>query len=108
MPELAVPLEVKGEVRGVINVDSDRENAFNADDELLLQELARQAVSVRENMARCWERMMRLQVAATDTLTVSTWGELSAPTPTFVTRVAADHRSLPSLAPPPLYHPPLA
>src|SRR5687767_12530356 len=44
--ELAVPLEVSGEIRGVINVDSDRENAFSADDELLLQELARQAARV--------------------------------------------------------------
>src|ERR1700743_2927622 len=34
--ELAVPLEVKGEVRGVINVDSDRINAFSADDQELL------------------------------------------------------------------------
>src|ERR1035438_6667470 len=30
--ELAVPLEVQGEVRGVINVDSDRLDAFSADD----------------------------------------------------------------------------
>ena len=44
--ELAVPLEVNGEVRGVINVDSDREDAFGVDDELLLQELARQAARV--------------------------------------------------------------
>ncbi len=44
--ELAVPLEVNGEVRGVINVDSDQENAFGVDDELLLQELARQAARV--------------------------------------------------------------
>ncbi len=34
--ELAVPLEVKGEVRGVINVDSERLNAFSADDQELL------------------------------------------------------------------------
>jgi signal transduction histidine kinase len=44
--ELAVPLEVNGEVRGVINVDSDRLDAFGFDDELLLQELARQAARV--------------------------------------------------------------
>jgi signal transduction histidine kinase len=44
--ELAVPLEVNGEIRGVINVDSDRKNAFGVDDELLLQELARQAARV--------------------------------------------------------------
>ncbi|HTD65197.1 MAG TPA: GAF domain-containing protein [Candidatus Limnocylindria bacterium] len=44
--ELAVPLEVNGEVRGVINVDSDREGAFSEEDESLLQELARQAAKV--------------------------------------------------------------
>src|SRR5271169_6191796 len=47
--ELAVPLEVKGEVRGVINVDSDRVNAFSADDQELLQELALQAAKVIHN-----------------------------------------------------------
>ena len=47
--ELAVPLEVKGEVRGVINVDSDRINAFSADDQELLQELALQAAKVIHN-----------------------------------------------------------
>ncbi len=44
--ELAVPLQVNGEVRGVINVDSDREDAFTADDESLLKELAKQAAKV--------------------------------------------------------------
>jgi signal transduction histidine kinase len=44
--ELAVPLEVNDEVRGVINVDSDREDAFTDGDESLLQELARQAAKV--------------------------------------------------------------
>jgi signal transduction histidine kinase len=44
--ELAVPLEVQGEVRGVINVDSDRVDAFSADDQELLQELAIQATKV--------------------------------------------------------------
>lgn len=47
--ELAVPLEVKGELRGVINVDSDRVNAFSADDQELLQELAIQAAKVIHN-----------------------------------------------------------
>ena len=41
--ELAVPLEVRGEVRGVINVDSDRPDAFGEEDEQLLTELALQA-----------------------------------------------------------------
>lgn len=41
--ELAVPLEVEGEVRGVINVDSERPGAFSGEDQELLEELARQA-----------------------------------------------------------------
>src|ERR1041385_365114 len=41
--ELAVPLEVNGEVRGVLNVDSDRQDAFTADDQELLEALAVQA-----------------------------------------------------------------
>jgi len=41
--ELAVPLEVNGEVRGVLNVDSDRKDAFSADDQDLLEALARPA-----------------------------------------------------------------
>ena len=44
--ELAVPLEVQGEVRGVINVDSERVDAFSAEDQELLQELAIQAAKV--------------------------------------------------------------
>jgi signal transduction histidine kinase len=47
--ELAVPLEVNGEVRGVLNVDSDRANAFSPDDQELLQELAVQAAKVIHN-----------------------------------------------------------
>jgi len=47
--ELAVPLEVNGEVRGVLNVDSDRVDAFSADDQELLQELAVQAAKVIQN-----------------------------------------------------------
>jgi signal transduction histidine kinase len=44
--ELAVPLEVEGEVRGVLNVDSDRVEAFSAADEELLRALALQAAKV--------------------------------------------------------------
>ncbi|MGI8967333.1 MAG: GAF domain-containing protein, partial [Limisphaerales bacterium] len=44
--ELAVPLEVKGEIRGVLNVDSQRENAFTASDEELLAAFASQAAKV--------------------------------------------------------------
>jgi signal transduction histidine kinase len=47
--ELAVPLEVAGEIRGVLNVDSNREHAFSLEDEQLLQDLARQAASVIHN-----------------------------------------------------------
>jgi signal transduction histidine kinase len=47
--ELAVPLEVAGEVRGVLNVDSDRLDAFTADDQELLESLAAQAARVIQN-----------------------------------------------------------
>jgi signal transduction histidine kinase len=44
--ELAVPLEVKGEVRGVLNVDSDRLEAFSTEDQEVLEALAAQAANV--------------------------------------------------------------
>jgi signal transduction histidine kinase len=47
--ELAVPLQVNGEVRGVINVDSERQDAFAARDEELLEGLAIQAAGVIHN-----------------------------------------------------------
>ncbi|HTV41250.1 MAG TPA: GAF domain-containing protein [Candidatus Sulfotelmatobacter sp.] len=47
--ELAVPLDVNGETRGVLNMDSDRPDAFSADDQELLQELAVQAAKVIQN-----------------------------------------------------------
>jgi signal transduction histidine kinase len=47
--ELAVPLEVGGEVRGVLNVDADREAAFSAADQTLLEELAVEAARVIQN-----------------------------------------------------------
>jgi signal transduction histidine kinase len=47
--ELAVPLDVNGETRGVLNVDSDRTDAFAEDDQELLQELAVQAAKVIQN-----------------------------------------------------------
>ena len=43
MSEMAVPLLVNEEVRGVLNVDSDRENAFSSEDEELLSQLAQHA-----------------------------------------------------------------
>ncbi len=48
--ELAVPLNVGGELlRGVLNVDSDRLNAFSDEDEQLLRDLAVQAAQVIHN-----------------------------------------------------------
>jgi len=47
--ELAVPLEVNGEVRGVVNVDSDQPDAFTAGDQELLEGLATQAARVIQN-----------------------------------------------------------
>jgi signal transduction histidine kinase len=47
--ELAVPLEVNGELRGVLNVDSDRLDAFSAADQELLEGLAKQAARVIHN-----------------------------------------------------------
>jgi signal transduction histidine kinase len=47
--ELAVPLEVNGETRGVINVDSDRTDAFSDEDQELLEQLAVQAAKVIQN-----------------------------------------------------------
>jgi len=47
--ELAVPLPTAGMVRGVLNVESDRPDAFTADDQSLLEELAAQAARVIHN-----------------------------------------------------------
>ena len=47
--ELAVPLDVRGELRGVLNVDSERAEAFSEADQELLQELAVQAAKVIHN-----------------------------------------------------------
>ncbi len=47
--ELAVPLEVGGEVRGALNVDSERVDAFTPDDQLLLEGLADHAARVIHN-----------------------------------------------------------
>jgi signal transduction histidine kinase len=64
--ELAVPLEVQGEVRGVINVDSDRTHAFSADDQELMQELALLASKVIHNT---WlYEQLRLKVTLFETL----------------------------------------
>lgn len=47
--ELAVPLEVQGGLRGVVNVDADRPDAFTASDQELLEALAVQAARVIQN-----------------------------------------------------------
>src|SRR5947209_9785557 len=47
--ELAVPLDVNGELRGVLNVDSDRLEAFSPADQELLEALAAQAARVIHN-----------------------------------------------------------
>jgi signal transduction histidine kinase len=47
--ELAVPLLLNNEVRGVLNVDADRIDAFTPEDQALLQELALQAARVIQN-----------------------------------------------------------
>jgi signal transduction histidine kinase len=47
--ELAVPMDIRGAVRGVLNVDSDRADAFSDDDQELLVELAIQAAKVIQN-----------------------------------------------------------
>jgi signal transduction histidine kinase len=64
--ELAVALEVKGEIRGVLNVDSDRRDAFDAGDQELLEALAVQASSVIHNT---WlYEQLRLKVRLFQTL----------------------------------------
>jgi len=47
--ELAVPLEIQGEMKGVINVDSDQVDAFTESDEDLLGTLALEAALVVRN-----------------------------------------------------------
>lgn len=47
--ELAIPLRVVGEVRGVLNVDSDRTDAFTAEDQELLEDLATLAAQAIQN-----------------------------------------------------------
>jgi GAF domain-containing protein len=49
LSELAVPLEVMGQVRGVLNVDSRNPDAFSQSDQELLEELAVQAARVIHN-----------------------------------------------------------
>jgi signal transduction histidine kinase len=48
--ELAVPLEFEGQIQGVLNMDSDRPDAFSAADEALLVALAAQSARVLHNV----------------------------------------------------------
>jgi signal transduction histidine kinase len=75
--ELAVPLEVNGVVRGVLNVDSNRLNAFTAENQELLQELGAQAAKVIHNTwlyeqlrlkARLFESLVSVGQAINSTL----------------------------------------
>lgn len=63
--ELAVPLEVQGEIRGVLNVDSDREDAFTTADQELLQELAVQAARVIHNTWMYQQLRLKTQLLET-------------------------------------------
>lgn len=64
--ELAVPLEIEGHVMGVLNVDSDRVNAFGTADEELLVALAQHSARVLHNV---WLlEMLRLKTRQLETL----------------------------------------
>lgn len=75
--ELAVPLEVHGENRGVLNMDSDRVGAFRPSDQELLEALAVQAAKVIHNTwlyeqlrlkARLFETLVSVGQAINSTL----------------------------------------
>jgi nitrate/nitrite-specific signal transduction histidine kinase len=59
--ELAVPITVKGQVFGVLDVQSDEPNAFDAADQAVLQTLAHQAAIAIEN-ARLYEQARQVAV----------------------------------------------
>ena len=71
--ELAVPLEVMGEIRGVLNVDADREDAFSQADQELLEALAVQAAKVIHNtwlfeQSRLKARLLETLVSVSQTI----------------------------------------
>jgi signal transduction histidine kinase len=77
--ELAVPLLVEGQLRGVLNVDSDRANAFRPEDQELLEELAIQSARVIHNTwlyeqlrlkARLFESLISVSQTINSTLNV--------------------------------------
>jgi signal transduction histidine kinase len=78
--ELAVPLEVLGTIRGVLNVDSPGENAFSEADQELLEELSVQAAKVIHNTwlyeqsrlkARLLETLVRVSQTINSALNVN-------------------------------------
>ncbi|MGD0812454.1 MAG: GAF domain-containing protein [Verrucomicrobiota bacterium] len=71
--ELAVPFEVLGTIRGVLNVDSPGENAFSEADQELLEELAVQAAKVIQNtwlyeQSRLKARLLETLVSVSQTI----------------------------------------
>jgi len=62
--ELTVPIKVKGEVIGVLDVQSDRLNAFDESDLAVLQSLAHQAAIAIENARLFDERERRIDEMA--------------------------------------------
>lgn len=77
--ELAVPLEVSGMIRGVLNVDSERLDAFSPEDERLLRDLAMPAAQVIQNTwlyeqirqkARLFETLVNVSKTINSTLNV--------------------------------------
>ena len=75
--ELAVPLEVQGGIRGVLNVDADRPHAFTTTDQELLETLAVHAAKVIHNTwlyeqlrlkARLFETLVSVSQAINSTL----------------------------------------
>lgn len=75
--ELAVPLVVAGELRGTLNLDSDRTDAFSAEDQSMLEELGVQAAGVIHNTwmyeqlrmkARLFEALLKIGQAINSTL----------------------------------------
>lgn len=61
--ELAVPLNIQGSIRGVLNVDSNRKNAFTESDIELMQTAAHQAAQIlsRNMMTKELENKIQLQ-----------------------------------------------
>lgn len=75
--ELVVPLEVDGEVRGVLNVDAEEMDAFSAEDQAWLEQLAQQAARVVQNTwlyeqirhkARLFESLIHVSQTISSTL----------------------------------------